>query len=94
MRLITTAAVMLLASIPTFSSAAPTPLDARQQDTIVTFEGGGPNPPSYTLSPPFRGENVTISTFYTPLVLPAPISSPNTTPAKITSCPASTMTVN
>ncbi|KAG6988493.1 hypothetical protein G7Y79_00072g097550 [Physcia stellaris] len=60
MRFITTAAVVLLASIPTFSSAAPAPLEPRQQDT-VTFEGAGPNPPSYSLSPPFRGENITIN---------------------------------
>lgn len=59
---ITTAAATLLASISAFSSAAPTTLEARQGSNTVTFEGAGPNPPSYTISPRFDGRNVTIST--------------------------------
>lgn len=65
MYLITTAA-MLLASISALSSAAPAPLEPRQGGTVITFEGAGPNPSTYTLSPPFRGENITISTFPLP----------------------------
>ena len=93
MYFITTAAAMLLASILTLSSAAPTPLEPRQQGTVITFEGAGPNPPSYTLSPPFRGQNITISTLWTPLTLRAPTSS-NSSWAEIIRCPSSTMIVN
>ena len=44
------------------TTAAPPPLEARQgAGPTVTFSGAGPNPPTYTLNPPFRGQNITIS---------------------------------
>ena len=62
MKAFPTATTLLLASIPSLTSAAPTQIEERQQPgVIITFSGAGPSPPSYTLSPPFDGRNITIS---------------------------------
>ncbi|KAG7007335.1 hypothetical protein G7Y79_00010g028360 [Physcia stellaris] len=59
----TPAMVALLTSMLSLTTtAAPPPLEARQgAGPTVTFSGAGPNPPTYTLTPPFRGENITIT---------------------------------
>lgn len=55
-------AVLLASILSLTTTAAPSPLEARQgAGPVVTFSGAGPNPPTYTLTPPFRGENITIS---------------------------------
>ena len=61
MKFFTTTAAALLAAL-NLTSAAPTQPETRQFGTVVTFEGAGSNPPTYTISPPFDGTNVTIST--------------------------------
>ncbi|KAI4102694.1 MAG: hypothetical protein L6R37_004225 [Teloschistes peruensis] len=57
----TAAAATLLASILSLTSAAPAALEERQDVTTITFSGAGPNPPTYTLTPPFAGQNITIT---------------------------------
>ena len=59
----TPAVVALLASMLSLTATAiPAQLDTRQSSgPVVTFSGAGPNPPTYTLTPPFDGTNVTIS---------------------------------
>lgn len=60
--LITSATVALLASMLSLTTiAAPTQPEARQSsEPVVTFSGAGLNPPTYTLTPPFFGQNITI----------------------------------
>ena len=64
MKLLATAATVLLATINLAAAAPSQP--TKRQSPVITFEGAGPNPPSYTLTPPFDGTNVTISTFRQP----------------------------
>ena len=66
--MIFTTSLALLLGAFNVASAIPAQLYGRQSPTI-TLEGAGPNPPSYTLSPPIDGTNVTISKF-SALVVP------------------------
>ena len=69
----TLANVALLASMLSLTTtAAPaTLLETRQSsETVVTFSGAGSDPPTYTLTPPFGGENITIGRFFPPLSSP------------------------
>ena len=54
-----------LAFVATLARAAPSaPVKARQGgDALLTFEGAGPNPPSYTLVEPADGSTFTIGIF-------------------------------
>lgn len=58
--ILTTSVALLLAAFD-IASAIPAQLYARQSP-VVTLEGAGPNPPSYSLTPPFDGTNFTIGT--------------------------------
>ena len=69
--MIFTKSVALLLAAFDIASAIPAQLYPRQA-TVVTLEGAGPNPPSFSLTPPFDGTNVTISMFsalWSPIVL-------------------------
>lgn len=61
MKIFTISAALLLAALD-IASAAPAQPKARQFGTVITLEGAGPNPPSYTLSPPFDGSTFAIGT--------------------------------
>lgn len=66
----TTSVALLLAAFDV-ASAIPAQLYARQTP-VVEFIGAGPNPPSYSLTPPFDGTNFTIggsSALFTVIVL-------------------------
>ena len=60
--MIFTSSLALLLGAFNVASAIPAQLVARQSPTI-TLQGAGPDPPSYTLSPPIDGTNVIISKF-------------------------------
>ena len=61
MQFLSTAVTAALAATLGLSTAAPSQLESRQSGSPeITFEGAGGA--SYTLSPPFQGQNVTIST--------------------------------
>lgn len=60
MKLFTVSAALLLAALDLASATPAQPL--ARQAVVVTLEGAGPNPPSYTLTPSFDGSTFTIGT--------------------------------
>ncbi|KAL2054378.1 hypothetical protein ABVK25_005519 [Lepraria finkii] len=58
MKLFTVSAALLLAALDLASATPAQPL--ARQAVVVTLEGAGPNPPSYTLTPSFDGSTFTI----------------------------------
>ena len=67
----TTTPLALLLAVLNVAYAAPADLSARQS-IVVTLQGAGPSPPSYTLTPPFDGSVFAISTFHPPATLAHP----------------------
>ena len=61
MKLFTSSAAILLAALEIASATPAQPL--ARQAVVVTLEGAGPNPPSYTLTPSFDGTPFTIGIF-------------------------------
>ena len=54
---------LALLHLASLGYSAPNSVKARQESsTTVTFEGAGPNPPSYNITFPNDGSTVTIST--------------------------------